>query len=282
MSLEGKIALVTGAGGMHGIGRAIAIGLARMGANIALTDIRRPPEDLPEEEVEANWESIESVSVEIERLGRSYSTMYYDISQEKEVAKLIDETVSRLGGLHIIVNNARAIIGKDRVLLVDLESREWDRVMSVNLRGTYLCCKYAARQMIKQGAGGRIINMSSKSGKQGSPLRSAYSASKFGIIGLTQSLAHELSPYNITVNAICPGVTDTHRVSYRERALAKEEGITVDEFRNRTLSQRAKNIPLGRVATPEDVASVAEFLASKEASYITGQYLSVDGGISPQ
>ena len=278
MSLESKVALVTGAGGMHGIGRAIAVGLAQTGADIAITDIRRAPEDLPEEETEAGWKSLESVAAEIEQLGRSCVAMYEDITRETEVVRFIDRTVSRLGGLHIMVNNARAFIGKDRVPVVELESEEWDRVMSVNLRGTYLCCKYAARQMIEQGGDGRIINLSSLAGKRGSPRMSAYCASKFGIIGLTQSLAQELAPHGITVNAICPGPVDTHRVSHGDRETAMKEGKTIDEVRNQIIIERAKKIPLGRVATPEDVAVVAGFLASSRAGYFTGQSINVTGG----
>ena len=278
MLLEGRVALVTGAGGMHGIGRAIALRLAHLGADVALTDIKRPPEDLPKEEVDADWKSIESVSAEIERLGRRCAAIYCDLTQEKQIIRLIDEVVSRLGGLHLLVNNARAIIGWDRGPLVELDTKFWDRVMSVNTRGTYLCCKYAVRYMIKEGVDGRIINMSSTAGKRGIPYLAAYSASKFAIIGLTQSLAHELAPYKITVNAICPGVTDTHRLNYSERALAEKKGITVEELREQILAKRAETIPLKRVATPEDVAMVAGFLASPEASYLTGQSINVCGG----
>ena len=277
MSLEGKVALVTGAGGMHGIGRAIALGLARLGADVTVTDIQRSLEDLPKEEVETGWKSIESVSAEIEKLGRRCVAIYCDLTQEKQIEELIDEAVSRLGGLHILVNNARAI-GGWKVPVVDLDTREWDKVMSVNARGTYLYCKYAARHMIKQGAGGRIINISSTSGKRGVPQRAAYCASKFAIIGLTQSLAHELAPHSITVNAVCPGTVDTRRVNYMERALATKEGITPEEFRERVLVERAKAIPLGRVATTEDVATVVGFLSSPEAGYLTGQSVNVNGG----
>lgn len=278
MSLEGQTALITGAGGMHGIGRSVAIGLAQMGADIVVTDIRKPEKDLPEEEVAAGWKGIESVSAEIETTGRRCIALYADISQENEIQGLIEETVKRLGKLHIIVNNARAAIGGDRESVVDLDSREWDRVMSVNLRGAYLCCKYAAKQMIKQNDGGRIINMSSLAGKRGSPKRSAYSASKFGLLGLTQSLAHELAPHHITVNAICPGAVDTHRVSNHERDLAIQEGTTVEEIRKRILSKVADTIPLKRVATSEDVAAVAVFLASPAAGYLTGESINVAGG----
>ncbi|MFC1917220.1 SDR family NAD(P)-dependent oxidoreductase [Chloroflexota bacterium] len=279
MSLEGKVALVTGASGMHGIGRAVAIGLAKAGADIAVSGRLHPADrELPEEESKADWKGIESVADEVRKLGRKCAPIYCDLSREEEIIKLIDETVSQLGGLHIFVNNARSIIGKDRVPVVDLDVKEWDKVMAVNLRGTFLCCKYGALQMIKQGDGGRIIIMSSTAAKRGAAMMAAYCTSKFGGIGFTQSLAHELAPYNITVNAVCPGVTDTHRFSFKERDMAEKEGITLEEMQKRTLTLAGANIPLGRVAESEDVAAVITFLASPEASYLTGISINVAGG----
>ncbi len=279
MVLEGKVALVSGAGGMHGIGRAIALKLAGMGADIALTDVKRAPQELPEEEVKAGWQSIDSVAEEIKQLGRRCEAIYCDITQEDQVIDLISKVASRLGGLNILVNNARAIVGRYIMPLVELEVKEWDHVMAVNLRGMFLCCKHGARLMIKQNAGGRIINMGSEAGKKGAANQSAYCTSKFGVNGLTQSLAIELAPYHITVNAICPGAIDTHRFSYYEQKLAQQEGVPAEVIRNRHLAEVVHAIPLGKVGTPEDVAALTAFLASPEAEYITGQSINVNGGL---
>jgi len=278
MRLEGKVALVTGAGGKHGIGRSIALKLSSMGASMAITDIERKREDIPLDETESGWKGILDVKKEIEGSGNKCIALFCDITREEDAIKLIDNVLQEYGRLDILVNNARAVTGQDSMPLVELDSEVWDWIIAVNLRGTYLCCKYAASQMIKQKTGGRIINISSEAGKRGVANMAAYCASKFGIIGLTQSLALDLAPYQITVNAICPGVTDTHRVNYRERLLAEKQGIREDELREQRLRERAEKIPLGRVALPEDVASVAGFLASEEAGYITGQSINVSGG----
>ncbi len=276
--LEGKVALVTGAGGRHGIGRAIALKLSGMGASLAVTDVERKREDIPLDEVETGWEGILDVKKEIMASGKLCIAEFCNITKEEDILKLIDSVLKEYGHLDILVNNARAVTGQDSVPMVELDSSVWDRIIAVNLRGTYLCCKYAARQMIEQKTGGRIINISSEAGKRGVPNMAAYCASKFGIIGLTQSLALDLAPYQITVNAICPGPTDTHRVNYMERLLAEKQGIPEDELREQRLQERARKIPLGRVAVPDDVAAVAAFLASEEAGYITGQSINVSGG----
>jgi NAD(P)-dependent dehydrogenase (short-subunit alcohol dehydrogenase family) len=276
--LEGKVAVVTGAGGKHGIGRAIALKLSGMGASLAVTDVERKREDIPLDEVESGWRGIMDVKKEIMGYGNLCMAGFCDITKEEDIIKLIDSVLKEYGHIDILVNNARAVTGQDSMPLVELDSSVWDRVIAVNLRGTYLCCKYAGRQMIEQKTGGRIINISSEAGKRGVANMAAYCASKFGIIGLTQSLALDLAPYQITVNAICPGSTDTHRVNYRERLLAEKQGIPEDELREQRLQERARKIPLGRAAVPDDIAAVAAFLASEEAGYITGQSINVSGG----
>jgi 3-oxoacyl-[acyl-carrier protein] reductase len=173
--------MVTGAGGMRGIGRAIALRLARDGFDVAVLDIERPDAEKPEDEVKGNWKGVESVRAEVVALGRRSVAIHADITSAADVQKAVERTTAELGRLDVLVNNARAILGHDRVPVVDLEPSEWDRVMGVNARGTFLCSQAAARQMIRQHTPGHIVNISSASGKEGKAGQAAYCASKFAI-----------------------------------------------------------------------------------------------------
>lgn len=277
LDLEEKVAIVTGAGGMRGVGRAIALRFAREGSDVVLVDIKRPPEQLPPDEIRANWQGIESVAAEIRALGRRALPSYTDITDSAQVERMVAAAIAELGGIDILVNNARAITGRNELVVNTTES-EWDLTMSVNAKGTFLCSRAVARHFLEQGKRGKIINMSSGSGKRAHPGRAAYCASKFAIIGFTQSLALELAPYGITVNAVCPGPVDTGRLALSEELEAEREGITLQEYESRRLAQRAKQIPLGRVATPEDIANMVAFLASPQADYVTAQAINVNGG----
>ncbi|MGH6953216.1 MAG: SDR family oxidoreductase, partial [Alphaproteobacteria bacterium] len=165
--------------------------------------------------------------------------------------------------------------GNDRVPVVELSEEAWDEVLDTNLKGTYLVAKAVARAMIGQRVRGRIITMASDFGKVGQPERAAYCASKFAVIGFTQSLARELGPAGITVNALCPGTVDTNRIDYIGRT---PDGTFDAALRAEGAARLAKRVPLGRLATVEDVAGYALFLASDAASYVTGQALNVGGG----
>jgi NAD(P)-dependent dehydrogenase (short-subunit alcohol dehydrogenase family) len=192
---------------------------------------------------------------------------------------MVSRTVDGLGRLDILVNNARAIIGRDRVPVTDLSREVWDHFMSINATAVFLCTKSAGREMVRLGNGGRIINIASNAAKQASALGAAYSASKFAVIGLTQASALDLAPHGITVNAVCPGSINSGRLSYWERSSAEEEGVTLDTFRAGILEAAGKAIPLGRVAESEDVANMVAFLSSEDAGYITGQAYNVNGGL---
>ena len=279
MSLEGKVALITGAGGMRGVGRATALKLASLGADVAITDVRRPADDLPPQEVRAEWQSIDSVAEEVRRLGRRARPIYADLAKGDEIEGLVAETVNHYGRLDILVNNARAIIGRDKVPVLELEEEVWQHFLAINTTAVFLCTKHAGREMARLGNGGRVVNIASNAGKQASSNGAAYSASKFAVIGLTQGSALDLAAYGITVNAVCPGPINTDRMSYWERAEAAERGIAQEDFRAQVVAASAERTPLGRIAEPEDVANLVGFLAGPDAELITGQAYNVNGGI---
>ena len=279
MSLEGKVALITGAGGMRGVGRATALKLASEGAQVAITDVRRPVEDLPPGEVRAEWQSIDTVAEEIRAQGGQAFPVYADLSNSDEIEGLVAETVNHYGRLDIMVNNARAIIGRDKVPVTELDEDVWQHFLAINTTAVFLCTKYAGREMVRLGNGGRVVNIASNAGKQASADGAAYSASKFAVIGLTQASAMDLAPHGITVNAVCPGPINTDRMSYWERDQAAQRGLTQEEFRAQVVAASSDRTPLGRIAEPEDVANLVAFLSGPDSSLITGQSYNVNGGI---
>ena len=278
-NLNGRVALVTGAGGEHGIGRAIATRLAKEGADVIVNDVISDPYAYDSND----WEGTRSVVREIEGLGQQAAAILADVSDADQVKALVNESLERFGHIDIFVSNAGSRPGPDRVPVVELEEEAWDTVHEINLKGTFLCCRAVARHMISRGGGGKIITMSSMLGKQGSERCAAYAASKFGVIGFTQALAQELAPHHINVNAICPGIVDTERVSYIAAALSSED-ISGEEWRTsgrhtEAMRQRNSDVPLGRVGVGEDVANTVAFLASSESNYLTGLAINVAGGL---
>ena len=277
--LEGKVALVTGAGGMRGVGRATVMKLAGMGADIALTDVHRETEDLPPAEVRNSWRGIDAVSEEVEATGRRALPAYCDLGDSAQIERMVEQVMDHYGRIDVLVNNARAIIGRDKVSVTELEQEVWEHFLRINTTAPYLLTKEVGLRMIEAGNGGRIINIASNASKQASATGAAYSASKFAVLGLTQASALDLAPYGITVNAVCPGPINTDRMSYWERDQAAERGITQEEFRGQIVQAGAQASPLGRIAEPQDVANVVAFLASDEASFVTGQAYNVNGGL---
>ena len=276
--LDGKIALITGAGGMRGVGRATVMKLAGQGSDVALSDVRREVSDLPPAEIRNEWGGIETVSQEVQALGRRAVPIYCDLSDPNEIERLVERTMTEFGRIDILVNNARAIIGRDKVPVTQLDKEVWDHFLAINTTAVFLTTKAVAPHMIDSGRGGRIINIASNAGKQASANGAAYSASKFAVLGLTQATAMDLAPHNITVNAVCPGPINTDRMSYWERDKAQELGITQEEFRSQVVDSSAQGTPLGRIAESEDVANMVAFLAGDDASFITGQSYNVNGG----
>ena len=275
--LTGKVAIVTGAGGRHGIGRSIATRLASEGADVVVTDIVQSLEGIRPEDALEGWEGLPSVVKEIESMGRKSLGIYSDVSVQGDVNELVNEVVEKFGKIDILVNNAGSRPGKDRVLVVDLEEEALDLVMRVNVKGTFLCSQAVVKQMIAQKSGGKIVVISSGAGKKGIAKYAAYCASKFALIGFTQSLAKEVGEYGINVNAICPGLVDTERVDFIAAALANsaESGA---EYRAEMIQERSTVVPLGRVAQGEDIANTAAFLCSDQSDYLTGLSISVSGG----
>jgi len=191
---------------------------------------------------------------------------------------LVEGTLLKFGKIDILVNNAGAPAGPDRVPVVDLEEDVWDQVLSVNLKGTFLMSQAVSRHMIQRGGGGKIINMSSVSGKKGAARFAAYCSSKFGVIGFTQSLALEMAEHNVTVNAICPSLIETERVYGMASALKPGPETSTEEWRDVMVERAGASNPLGRIGQAQDVADVAAFLASSQADYLTGLAINVAGG----
>ncbi len=257
MSLDGKIALVTGAG--RGMGRATALALANAGADVAVTDILA--------------DAVEETATDVRAAGRNSVAIAADIGDGDDINRVIADAVSALGRVDILVNNA----GVTRFLdIMDITEADWDRIHRVNARGAFFVMQRAARQMIEQGGGGRIVNIASIAGKGYSGTsNAAYAASKGAVISMTLIAAHQLARHDINVNAICPGSTVTAMSTATMEQRAAERGITVAELQ----AQRAANIPIGRANDPEDIAEMAAFLAGPGARNITGQTINVDGGL---
>ena len=263
-ALDGKVALVTGAGRLRGIGRATALALAELGADVVVTGTGRDPSTYPEDEKKAGWRDVESTAEQIRAHGRRALTWTGDVSKSEAAGRLVDSVMTTFGRLDVLVNNAAYPRGNDRVPLPDLDEDVWRKVLEIKLTGAFLLCKRIVPIMVGQ-KWGRIINLSSVAGKRGSPNTAAYNAANFGIQGLTQSLAQEVARHGVTVNAVCPGTIDTARMD----VLGRGDGW----------QRQLDRIPMGRAASDEEVAGLIGFLCSPAAAFMTGQSINIDGGV---
>jgi len=244
MRLKDKVALITG--GARGIGQAIAMTFAKEGADIVVADV--------------NLEIAQKTAAEIEALGRKALALEMDVTNFEKVEEGINKILDKMGKVDILVNNAG--ITKDN-LLMRMSQAEWDAVINVNLKGTFNCIRAVSRPMVKQRSG-RIISIASIIGLMGNPGQANYAASKAGIIALTKTVAKELASRNINANAVAPGFIQTEMTAKLPEELKKK---------------MLEAIPLAKLGTPQDVANLCLFLASDESSYITGQVITVDGGM---
>jgi NAD(P)-dependent dehydrogenase (short-subunit alcohol dehydrogenase family) len=245
MRLAGKVALVTGA--QQGIGKAIALAYGREGASVVINYLD-------------NQAAAEEIASQIRTLGQRAVPIAGDVAQAADVRRMVEAGES-LGGIDILVNNAGIF---PRVEFLDMTEAQWNEVLNVNLKGTFLCTQAVAQKLVECGRAGAVINLASSAAFRSSPRGVHYVASKAGIVGVTRATALELAPYRVRVNAIAPGTTDTAQPRY---------GMSEEE-----LQAAGRQVPLGRMGTPEDVADLAVFLASEEARHITGQTLHVNGG----
>jgi len=255
MRLKDRVAIVTGGGA--GIGRSVCVNMVKESAKVVVADINQ----------EAARETADTIAKE----GGDAMVFQMDVTQKSAVQTMAAAALKAYGKIDILVNNAGTDI---KGAITELTERTWDTLMDINLKGVFLCTQAVSHSMIERRYG-RIVNISSMAGKTGEPLTSPYCATKFGVIGFTQSVALELGKYNITVNAVCPGPVDTDLIRQSVAQSAKIKGMEPEAFLQEFF---IKPTPLGRIAKPADVARAVIFLASDEAEFITGSSLNVSGG----
>jgi NAD(P)-dependent dehydrogenase (short-subunit alcohol dehydrogenase family) len=270
--LKGKVAIVTGAGREAGIGRGIALRLAREGADVVVADILRSFEEFPDYGL-GDREGLEKTASLIREAGVRALAVPVDVTDNATVEAMVSQALETFGRIDILVNNAGGAPGPGPVIL--MEEAAWNKTIGINATGTFLCSRAVGRHMMDRGGGGKIINVSSIAAKAGGPFLSAYAAAKAAIIAFTRVMALEVAQHNIQVNAVCPGEVDTELQRWGWRVTAFVLNMTYDEV----IAEAVKRIPLGRLEVPDDVANLVAFLASSQSDYMTGQAINISGGI---
>ncbi len=262
--LDGKVALVTGAGRLRGIGRATAVALARLGADVAISGTGRDPATFPDDEKAVLWRDIESTAEQVRAEGRKALPLVFDVVDEAAVGGAMDRIVAELGRVDILINNAAIARGEDRTAVPDLDVRLFQRVVDVKVRGTFLCTQAFIRHVYAQNEGGKIVNVASIAGKRGSANTLAYNAANFAMIGMNQSMAREFGPKGVNVNCVCPGPVATSRMD--------------DVMPDNLILDAAPGQPVRRWGTDEEVGEFIARLCTSAASWIHGQSINHDGG----
>ena len=264
---DGKVAIVTGAGRMRGIGRSAALTFARQGASVTVTGTGRDPGTFPPDEREAGWRDVESVADEIREMGRDALPLVVDVSRADDVQRMVDATVERFGRVDFLVNNAAAPRLAAWAPLPELPPDAWQRVFDIKVTGAFLCTRASSEVMVRQGQGGSIVNVISIEAKISRDNDVAYAVASGALYTFTAKGGRSLAPYGIRMNAVSPGVTDTSR----NDALY---GYPRDE----KWEDRVRQIPIGRASTPEEPANLIAWLCSDEAHMIVGKIIEMDGG----
>lgn len=277
-SLDGKVAIVTGAGSKRGMGRAVAVRLAKEGADVVVLDKFAAPRSIwPGDE---GWGGLDDVVKEIKARGRKGLAVVADVSSSKDVDEAVARALQEFGRIDILVH-CGGIRGAMTTPIVELSEEEWQDIIDINLTGSFLISRAVARTMIPDGEGKKIVLFGSKAATQGYAGSSGYCASKHGILGLGRTLAAELAQYKINVNIINPGGFDTNLRDSEIVRRAKAQGISLAE----AIEQESKKtgpgpgVPLGRLGRPEEIADLVFFLVSDQSVYITGKAIDIDGGL---
>ncbi|MEM7281615.1 MAG: SDR family oxidoreductase [Pseudomonadota bacterium] len=263
--LEGKVAVITGAGRLRGIGRAAAVALAARGADVVVTGTGRDPATFPEDEKAQGWRDVDSVVELIEAQGQRGLAVRFDVTDETQVAAAFAQIHNTMGSIDILINNAALGRGDDRIPIGALEASVFQRVIDIKLRGAFLCTRAASQYMLEAGNGGKIVNIASIAGKRGSANTLAYNAANFGMIGMTQSMARELGANGINVNCVCPGAVKTSRM----------DAVSPDD----RPEQIAPSDPIPRWGSDDEVGEFVAYLCTPAARWIHGQSINQDGGM---
>ncbi len=274
-NLSGKVAFVTGAAAKRGMGRAVALRLAKEGADVVVTDKFGSPKSAWAGD--EGWGGLADVVKEIEALGQKGLAVVASVDNMKEMETAVKATIDKFGQIDILINCAgtRGPVG---VSIVDGDEKDWRMMFDVNAIGTMVVSKAVGREMIRRNQGGKIVHIASAAGKLPCPGSAAYAASKWAVIGITQALAMELAPYKINVNAINPGFFATNLRDDDATLHSKEKGVTIEQFRAEEYKMLSNSVPLKRMGKVEEIADLCYFLVCDQSEYLTGLNINITGG----